>query len=307
MRNAALKAIYQLATESQKVLFIGSDLGPQTLSDMKRNFPDRFYMEGISEQHIIGMSAGLAMSGFIPYVNTIASFLSRRCYENIVIDLCMHNLPVRLIGNGGGGVYAPLGPTHQAIEDIGIMRLLPNMTVLAPCDAIEAASLINRTLHWPQPVYMRLGKGGDKVITNDQNSIKIGISDLKKKPGNVLLISTGVMTQNALEASRILAKEGIKCGVLHFSTIKPLDTASLMSWIPKVDAVITIEEHFRVGGLGSAVLEFASDFMPEQTPKIHRIGIENKFAQEYGSQNSLWQAWEIDLSSIVRKVRKIFS
>ena len=305
MRNASLKAVYELASTNQNVLFLGSDLGPNTLTAMRQDFPDRFFMEGISEQHILGMAAGLAMNGFMPFVNTIASFLTRRCFENIVVDLCMHDLPVRLIGNGAGGVYAPLGPTHQAIEDIAILRPLPNMTILAPCDAIEARELIKATINWPHPVYIRLAKGGDKVITNNADIVKIGQSVLKQKPEDILLITTGVMTQIALDVSKILAAEDIKCGVIHFSTIKPLDREIIETWIPKVKTVVSIEEHLRIGGLGSAILEFTNDFIPEHSVKIHRIGIDDTFAQSYGSQSSLWKSWGIDTETIVRKIKTI--
>jgi transketolase len=132
MRKTSLNTVYELAKNDERIVFIGSDLGPGVLDEFKKNIPNRFFMEGVSEQHIIGMAAGMAMNGFIPYINTIATFLTRRCFEQIVVDLCMQNLPVRLIGSGGGGVYAPLGSTHLAIEDLSIMRTLPNMTVIAP-------------------------------------------------------------------------------------------------------------------------------------------------------------------------------
>ena len=125
--------------------------------------PDRWYMEGVTEANVIGMAAGMAMEGFVPYVNTIATFITRRCYEQVAVDLCLHDLPVRLIGNGGGFVYAPLGPTHQAIEDIAIMRALPNMTVVVPADAEEMRRFMEVTLDWPHPIYIRLAKGGDAV------------------------------------------------------------------------------------------------------------------------------------------------
>ena len=146
MRKTSLNCINELAKQDERVLFIGSDLGTGVLEEMKRAMPERFFMEGVSEQHIIGMAAGLAMEGFIPFVNTIATFLTRRCYEQIVVDLCLHDFPVRLIANGGGAVYAPLGPTHLAVEDISIMRALPNMTVVAPCDASEMQRMMMRTL-----------------------------------------------------------------------------------------------------------------------------------------------------------------
>ena len=139
MRKACLNSIYTQAKKNNKIIFIGSDLGPGVLDDFKTEFPNRFFMEGVSEQFIIGMSAGLALDGFLPYVNTISTFLTRRCLEQIIVDLCMHKLPVKLIGNGGGLVYAPLGPTHQAVDDIALMRSIPNMTVLSPADCAETA------------------------------------------------------------------------------------------------------------------------------------------------------------------------
>ena len=170
MRNTCLKEIYKLAQDNSNILFIGSDLGAGTLSDMKNDLPEQFIMEGISEQHIIGMSSGLAMEGFIPYVNSIAPFLTRRCYEQVLVDVCLHDLPVRLIGNGGGVVYAPLGPTHLAIEDIAILRAIPNMTIIAPCDADEMLRLMPKTVDYQHPIYIRLAKGGDKVVSYDADT-----------------------------------------------------------------------------------------------------------------------------------------
>src|SRR5205823_2929732 len=142
MRNTCLNMVYELAKRDPRPVFIGSDLSPGLLKEMKRDYPERWYMEGVTEANVIGMAAGMAMEGYIPYVNTIATFITRRCYEQVAVDLCLHDLPVRLIGNGGGLVYAPLGPTHLAIEDMAIMRVLPNMAVVAVCDAEEMKSLM---------------------------------------------------------------------------------------------------------------------------------------------------------------------
>jgi len=174
MRQTCLNMVYDLAKRDKRVLFIGSDLSPGLLGDMKKEMPERWYMEGITEANVIGMAAGFAMEGYVPYVNTIATFITRRCYEQVAVDLCLHDLPVRLIGNGGGLVYAPLGPTHLAIEDIAIMRALPNMTVTAVCDAKEMVRLMNATLEWPHPIYIRLAKGGDPVVSRDENGFAIG-------------------------------------------------------------------------------------------------------------------------------------
>ena len=174
MRKTALDCVYELAKRDERVVFIGSDLGPGLLDAMKHAVPDRFIMEGVSEQHIIGMEAGLAMEGFIPYLNTIATFLTRACYEQIAVVLCLQNLPVRRIANDGGAVYAPLGPTQLAIEDLAFMRALPNMTMVAPCDAPEMKRLMHATLEWNSPVYIHLAKGDDTIVSHDTNQLEIG-------------------------------------------------------------------------------------------------------------------------------------
>lgn len=304
MRKTSLESVYTLALNDERVIFIGSDLGPGVLDNMKKEMPNRFFMEGVSEQHIIGMAAGLAMEGFIPYVNTIATFLTRRCYEQVALDLCLQDLPVRLIANGGGAVYAPLGPTHLAVEDIAIMRALPNMTVVVPCDADEMRRFMLATLDWPHPIYIRLAKGGDKVVSKEEKGFSIGKAIVMREPGEGLFISTGVMTQIVLEAAEQLSNEGISCGVLHMHTVKPLDCETLSKLLPKAHSVVTVEEHTRIGGLGSAILEFCNDHMPEEGAKFARIGIPDQFAKQYGSQNSLLEHWGISVNSVMAAMRK---
>jgi len=304
MRKVCLDWVYQLAKVDDRIIFIGSDLGPGVLNSMKNEMPERFFMEGISEQHVIGMAAGLSMEGFIPYVNTIATFITRRCYEQVALDLCLHDLPVRLIGNGGGVVYAPLGPTHLAVEDIAIMRALPNMTVIVPCDADEMRRFMKKSIDWPHPTSIRLAKGGDAVVSREGHGFEIGKAIVMREPGQGLFVTTGVMTQLALKAATQLETEGIPCGVLHIHTVKPLDTEALNYWLPKVSGVVTVEEHTRIGGLGCAVLEHCSDVIPEHTAKIARIGFPDNFADKYGSQNSLLAHWGITVESLCELMRK---
>jgi transketolase len=304
MRKTALECVHRLAQHDKRVLFIGSDLGHGVLEKMKNELPDQFFMEGVSEQYIIGMAAGLAMEGFIPYVNTIATFLTRRCYEQVAVDLCMHDLPVRLIANGGGGVYAPLGPTHLAVEDIAIMRALPNMAVVAPCDADEMNRLMMSTLEWPHPIYIRLARGGDPIVSKDDLGFELGKSIKIKTGADGLFVTTGVMTQLALETADILKGDGVDVGVLHVHTIKPFDASGVISAIENVKAVVTVEEHIVNGGLGSAVLESCSELRPELLPKISRIGIPDKFATEYGSQGSLLKHWGLTADNLVAAMMK---
>ena len=306
MRKTSLDCVFELAKKDKRVLFIGSDLGPGVLENFKKELPDQFFMEGVAEQFIIGMSAGLAKEGFIPYVNTIATFITRRCYEQVAIDLCLHDLPVRLIGNGGGLVYAPLGPTHLALEDLSLMKSLPNMTIISPCDSLEMRSLMHQTLNYMHPIYIRLGRGGEKIITNDGGKIEIGRGVLFKTPKDVLIISTGTMTQKALEVSEKTVSENIHCGVLHLHTIKPIDVEGIIKYSKNIKLIVTIEEHFRSGGLGSSILEVINDHFGENSPRVIRIGVENKFPNEYGSQDTLQHSVGLDAEEIKKKIFNFF-
>ncbi|CAN5885156.1 transketolase C-terminal domain-containing protein [soil metagenome] len=311
MRKRSLDMVYSLARRDERVVFIGSDLSPNLLGEMKKEFPSRYYMEGIAEANIIGMAAGMAMDGYIPYVNTIATFITRRCYEQVAIDLCLHDLPVRLIGNGGGYVYAPLGPTHEAIEDIAIMRALPRMTVTAVCDAEEMARLMDATLDWPHPIYIRLGKGGDAVVSKPERGFAIGkaidMIDEQTGASDVLMVTTGVATTQALKAASALAADGIRCRLLHAHTIKPLDADAIVAAAGQTRLVVTVEEHSVIGGLGSAVLETLSDHITGALPPVKRLGIPDRFAHHYGSQQKLMEDCQIDAKSIGVTVRRLLA
>jgi transketolase len=307
MRKRSLDMVHTLARRDERVVFIGSDLSPNLLGEMKKEFPLRYYMEGICEANVIGMAAGMALDGYVPYVNTIATFITRRCYEQVAVDLCLHDLPVRLIGNGGGYVYAPLGPTHQAIEDIAIMRALPHMTVTAACDAEEMSRLMDASLDWPHPIYIRLGKGGDPIISKAERGFAIGkaidMIDETAGDSDVLLVGTGVATTQALAAARTLAGEGVRCRLLHLHTIKPLDAEAIVEAAGRTRLVVTVEEHSVVGGLGSAVLEALSDGMSGALPPVRRLGIPDRFAAHYGSQAALMKDCNIHAEGIADAVR----
>ncbi len=306
MRQAALLGVYELARLDERVLFIGSDITKQNLEQFEAEFPDRFFMEGIYEAHIIGMSAGLALSGKIPYINTIATFLTRRCYEQIVVDLCMHELPVRLLGSGGGAVYAPLGPTHLATEDLAIMRAIPGMTVVAPCDADEMRRLLPATLDWPGPVYVRIAKGGDPIVSSDEHPFAIGRAIALREGGDVLLISTGVTTQVALEAAEALAADAIEATVLHVHTLKPLDTEQIVARAASAGAVLTVEEHTLPGGLGGAVAEALLDAGQGKAP-FARLGFPDVFPHELGSQAQIMAHYGLTAEAVADRVRGLLA
>jgi len=299
VRKAAIESVGRLADVDPRVVFVGSDLGAGILDSMRVRHPARFFMEGVSEQHVIGMAAGMAAEGLRPYVNTIATFLTRRCYEQIAIDLCIQDLPVVLIASGGGAVYAPLGPTHLAVEDIALLRVLPNMTIVAPCDADEARRLMDRTLDWPHPIYVRLAKGGDPIVSRAELGFEIGRAITMQTGTDGLIVSTGVSTQIALEARSKLAEASLECAVLHVHTIKPLDTEALVDLAVRVPRVVVVEEHVERGGLGSAVLETLSDAGLLRDRDVVRVGIPDRFADKYGSQSDLLSHWDVTARRVV--------
>jgi|HubBroStandDraft_1064217.scaffolds.fasta_scaffold00018_13 transketolase len=287
MRNTCLDMVHELARRDPRPVFIGSDLSPGLLGAMKTEMPERYFMEGIAEANIVGMAAGLAMDGYMPFVNTIATFLTRRCFEQVAVDLCLHDLPVRLIANGGGLVYAPLGPTHLAIEDMAIMRALPNMTVVAVCDAPEMIRLMDQTLDWPKPIYIRLGKGGDPVVSRAENGFRIGKAiPLRgcRAPGGVALMATGVMTAPCLAAAELLARDGVDASVLHVHTVKPLDDEAVLDHARPARLVVTVEEGIAIGGFGSAVTDLVVGRLGRAMPAMLRLALPDAFPTKYGVQ-----------------------
>lgn len=295
--------VYELAKKNKKILFVGSDLGAGVLSEFKKKLKKRFFMEGVSEQYITGMCAGLALEGFIPYFNTIATFITRRNFEQNMIDLGLHNLPVRLIGNGGGLVYAPLGPTHQAIEDLAIMRTIPNMNIIAPCDANEMRKLMLQTPKIKGPVYIRLARGGDEIVS-EKKEIKFGKSYLFGNPKDILFVTTGITTQECLKVCKMLRKLKIYAGVLHNNTIKPFDEKNLIKFAKKTKKIITVEEHIISGGLGSIVLEVFNRHNYKNYKKLIRLGIDDSFVRKYGSQEDLLKYNNISAEQIFKKIKK---
>ncbi|ACS78625.1 transketolase family protein [Maridesulfovibrio salexigens] len=306
MRKACLEQVYQLAKKDERVVFVGSDLGAGTLSHFQEEMPERFFMEGIAEAHAVGMACGMAHEGKVVYVNTIQSFLTRRCYEQLLLDACLHNLNVRFIGNGGGLVYAPLGTTHWATEDISILRVMPNLTVLSPADAEEMDRLMPHTLNHQGPIFIRLAKGYDPIVT-EEDSFKIGKAYPYREGGDMLLIGCGVMLGIMKQAGELLEKAGIEASILHLPTIKPLDTEAIISRARKTRAVITVEENTTLGGLGSAIAEILAEACLPNPLRMKRIGLPDSFSENYGSQLQHFAHNGLTAENIVNEARKLLT
>ena len=305
MREACLNQVYELAKRDERVFFIGSDLGVNTLKQFKDEMPDRFFMEGISEQHVVGMASGLALEGKIVYVNTIGTFLTRRCFEQVVVDVCLHRLNVRLIGNGGGLVYAPLGPTHLAIEDISIMRAVPNMTVVAPADADEMRRFMPQTVDYAGPIYIRLAKGYDPIVSREDVPFQIGHAMPMREGADALVVTTGVTLRLGLEAAAELAGEGLEVGVLHMPTIKPFDRGALLERAAVAPVIVVVEENTTIGGLGSAVAEAIAEAGLTGGRRFRSLGIPDVFATHYGTQTNLMESYGISTVGIVATIKEL--
>lgn len=293
--------IYELAKQDERIVFIGSDLGAGVLDEFKRDMPDRFFMEGVAEQNLVGMAAGLALSGKIVYVNTIATFLTRRAFEQVCIDVGLHKANVRLIGNGGGAVYAPLGPTHIATDDIALMRQIPGMTILSPCDAVEMEELMPQTVEHAGPIYIRLGKGGDPILPkNEPTKIGMAMVNRRRVQSYVSLISTGTTSQLALAALHELEKDGILGVMAHLPTIKPFPYIGREGI--ELCHLITIEDHSVIGGLGAAMAEWLG---ASPVKSFTRIGYPDCFPSGYGTQDEMRARYGISVENIVRTVKEL--
>jgi transketolase len=240
MRKAALEAISDLLDSNEKTIFIGSDLGAGTLADVRSRHPNRVLMEGIAEQHLVGFAAGLALEGFIPYVHTIGTFLTRRAIEQVIIDVSLHNLPVRLVASGGGMVYAPLGPTHQAIDDFALMRAIPNMLVVAPADPCEMREVIFDLANHSGPAYIRVGKGGESDATSLLPPNSIGRIRQINIGNQVAILTTGSLLQECTSATTQLETHGISVGLYHVPYIAPIEKSLIDQLIDRYEYLIVV-------------------------------------------------------------------
>lgn len=284
MRKTCINTVAELAAHDPRVFFIGSDLGADIIKQFEGRFPGRFYMEGISEAYMIGMAAGLALEGKQVYINTIGTFITRRCYEQIALDVCLHQAPVRLLGNGGGLVYSVLGPTHMATDDLALMRALPHMTILVPGDPGEMRRAMWATLDHPGPVYVRIARGGEPTLIPDDSPFIIGKALSMRPAGEALLLTTGVTLGMCLEAADRLSAAGVSCGVLHLPTLKPLDHEAILDAVRTASVVLTVEEHALIGGLGSAVAELLAEADLPGRRRFKRVALPDDFPSIYASQ-----------------------
>ena len=300
MRNTFVKKLTELAEKDKRIYLLTGDLGFSVFEDFAEKFPKRFINCGVAEQNMMGVVAGLALSGKKPYVYSIVPFVTIRCLEQIRNDVCYQNLNVKLIGVGGGFSYGSLGATHYAIEDLAILRTLPNMTVLCPADPIETEELIMKSYQTENPTYIRLGRTGEKKIYNFPPQIEIGKPSILKRGEDGIFIATGIQVNICLEAAEKLKKMGYDFKVISLHTLKPINKESLLNEVKGIKKVFTVEEHNIIGGLGSAVAEILmeSDWQGD----FKRIAVSDEYPSEIGSAEYLRKKYHLDTEQITSYV-----
>lgn len=290
MRNAFADEITTIATEREDIVLLSGDIGNRLFDKFKEVAPGRFFNCGVAEANMIGVAAGMAASGLRPVCYTIASFLTYRVIEQIRLDLGYHRQRVILVGTGAGLSYASLGSTHHSVEDMGMLRLIPGLAVLAPGDEKELRPAFHAALDYPGPVYIRIGKKGEPVVHETEPNFEIGKALRLREGKEVWLLALGNTLQLAMEAAAQLDNGGISCGVASMGSLKPLDTKLLGDVFTSAKVVATIEEHSVLGGLGTAVAEWLAANVTAAKAKLVSFGTPDEFLHATTHQSSA-RAW----------------
>ena len=304
MRAAFVRSLIDSARADERIFLLVGDVGYSLVESFAQEFPDRFINIGVAEQNMIGIAAGLALCGKIAFTYSLANFPTLRCVEQIRNDVCYHNANVKIVSSGGGLAYGSLGATHHVTEDIAIMRALPNMIVVAPGDPIEAALATQAIAERSGPCYLRLVKTGDPLIHQTTPDFEVGKAITVRDGSDITLIANGGIAYNTMQAAEQLSHQGIQSRVLSMHTVKPLDVDAVLTAAWETSAIITIEEHNIIGGLGSAVSEVLAE---ENSPRVpfQRIGINDIFCSQVGSQAYLQKDFSLSVEGIVNTVESL--
>mgnify|MGYP001225612256 CR=1 FL=1 len=289
------RGLLKAAQIDDRVVALCADLTDSTkMNAFAKEFPDRFFNVGVAEQNLVTVGSGMAAAGKIPFVSSYAAFSPGRNWEQIRTTICLNNQPVNIVGSHAGVSVGPDGATHQMLEDIALMRVLPNMVVINPGDSIEAEKATLAIAKLPSPCYLRLARADSPVFTTADTPFEIGRAYILTGGSDVTIVSTGPPTYQALVAADKLYKDGIDAEVIHCPTIKPLDGATILRSIKKTRRVITVEEAQIAGGLGGAITEFLSDHYPAP---VYRIGIKDRYG-ESGKPDELLEHFGITAQHI---------
>ncbi len=300
-RDAYGEALVEVAREDPRVYALTGDLRDSNRLDaFAEEFPERFIECGIAEQNMIGVAAGLAASGKIPFASSFAAFSPGRCYDQIRVLVAQTGLGVKLVSTHGGITVGEDGMSAQAVEELAMMRALAGMTVVVPADAVETAKAIRAVAGHPGPVYVRLGRSGVPVLFGDDYRFEIGVAASLREGGDVVIAACGIMVAEALKAAEALGAEGIEAGVLNVSTLKPLDEETIVAAARRSGALVTAEEHTIYGGLGGAVCEVVAAHHPVP---VERVGIKDTFG-ESGQPGQLMEKYGLTAREIEAAARR---
>ncbi len=282
MRATFVNTLIELARKDDKIFLVTADMGYAVLEPFAKEFPDRFINSGITEQATVSLCAGLALSGYKPYAYSITPFITMRCFEQVRVDVAYMNTNVKIIGIGAGFEYGAAGATHHAIEDIALMRALPNMTVCCPGDNIEAKAIMEQSAEHIGPMYIRIGKNKDAFYHQPETQIEIGKAAILNQGNDIAIITTSNTLSIGKKYLADMQAEGKNPYLISMHTVKPLDTTIIHKLISEGCEIYTLEEHNIIGGLGSAVAEVIAE--SSQAVKFKRIGVPDEYTHHIGNQ-----------------------
>lgn len=303
MRNEFAKITLELANQDSNLVLLSGDIGNRLFDDFKNHHPNNFYNCGIAEANMITMAAGMSSMGIKPIVYTITPFITYRCYEQIRVDVCYQNNPVIIVGTGSGLAYSELGATHHSLEDIAVMRALPNMNVFVPCDKYELKNVYEYAFNLNEPCYIRMGKKDNFEINSEY--LKSGAPDMSilRKGKDVCIISSGPIISEAIQACETLNKEGIYPELVSFPVLKPFDQEKIKNYLDKFSFLITLEDHSIIGGLWSSIADVIARL--NINIKSYPLATNDKFLHEIGSENYARKQYKINNESICNLIKKI--
>ncbi len=300
-RDGFGEALLELGRENKNIVVLSGDLEDSTRAEyFKKEFPERFFNLGIAEQDVIGTAAGMSMDGLVPFACSFAVFLTNRAYDILRLTVCYNNRNVKIIGSHAGLTVGPDGATAQCLEDFAIMRVLPNMTVLCPVDALEAKKATRAMAETAGPIYMRLSRPPFPVITKETDIFEIGRANVIREGKDVTVIACGFMVSEALRAAELLEKDNIGARVINMHTIKPIDQAAIIKSAQETGAVVTAEEHQMNGGLGSAVAEVLVRNIPVP---VEMVAVNDSFGESGESEELLkkYKLTDVDIANAAKK------
>ncbi len=302
MRDGYGKALLELIERNPKVIALDADVAKSTRTVWVRDkFPSNFIDVGIAEQDLVGTAAGLALGGMLPFTSTYGVFMAGRAWDQIRTTVCYNRLNVKIAGAHAGISVGPDGATHQALEDVAIMRVLPNMTVVVPCDAEETRKATLAIAALDGPCYIRFGREAVPVVTDESTPFELGKARLCREGDDVTIIANGAMLYEALEAAKVLEADGLGATVLNLHTVKPLDVEAIVGSARRTGCVVTAEEHQIAGGMGSAVAECLA---LNQPVPIEFVGVKDTFG-ESGQPQELMDAYGLNAAAIVEKAKAV--